>query len=891
MLLLVLLLSSGVIAFNIPSTSNFATRVSLNRHASRLGYMQQQHQLTNLRDFPVQLQAMTGAVEDISSEDEPPSRLRRRRLREMGRNCADRCRKVTSRARGVMTRVLRWQRKNRRSLMLSAALVVGLFFASADHIDHYTSASSSGAFEQNGNPIHRLAPSARTPVESTTFEASPRSIVTSSSSSALGLSRGGALKKAAKGLNTATEETHRTMREAVNDLWAFMEGPKSDTLLLLLATALITPICKRIGVSSILGFLASGMVLGPNGLGWISGIHTTETLAELGIVFFLFEMGIELSVERLLNMKKDVFGLGLSQFGVSAVMIAAVGALCGLPSNAQVVLGGGLALSSSAFVLQLLKDKNQLATRFGKASFGVLLFQDLAVVPLLVVTPILAGGGAGMAKAVGSAIIKASMALGSIALAGRYLLNPLFRLVAQSQSQEAFLGVTLLTVLSMSFMTEGLGLSNTLGAFLAGVLLSETKYRYQIEADISPFRGILLGLFFVTVGFEIDLHLIATNLPLVASIVTGIIATKALVATALALMFGLSLATSQQTGLILSQGGEFAFVAFGLARSLGIFDQATTKLLLTCVSLTMAVTPFLASVGSKMAKKLEEDSDFTHYLGEDSDAKEIKGSDDFVVVVGYGAVGKVVTDLLDRKLVKYVGLEIDPNKAIEARNKGLPVFYGDVGRKEVTEAFNVGKAKAVIVCIAEQQQATRAVIALRRLYPELKIFSRARNQDHASRLQQTLDVVAMVPVLPEDNMLLTLPFGGAVLKSLGYPAEEVNAILEGKRKEILGGRGLQDNEEELALMQLGVDVEAKNEMVQEEGSDQTLVEVLAAAAVGENQEKSPMVANVIEASCPGSTLGVDCDNDDDEDFVGEDLPPLVEVGGGNTTALVIEQED
>jgi monovalent cation:H+ antiporter-2, CPA2 family len=232
------------------------------------------------------------------------------------------------------------------------------------------------------------------------------------------------------------------------------------------------------------------------------------------------------------------------------------------------------------------------------------------------------------------------------------------------------------------------------------------------------------GFFFVTVGFEIDLRLIAAQTPLVASLVIGILAVKAAVASALSLAFGLSLPTSLQTGLILSQGGEFAFVAFGLARSLGILTAPTTKLLLTSVSLTMALTPFMATLGERVAKQLEEKSDFTHYLGQDRDASEIKESDDFAVVVGYGAVGKIVCSVLDSKFIKYVGLEVDPNKAIQARNKGLPVFYGDIGRQEVAEAFNVGKAKAVIVCIADKQQTNRAVIALRRWYPNLKIFAK-----------------------------------------------------------------------------------------------------------------------------------------------------------------------
>ncbi|GKY90872.1 hypothetical protein MPSEU_000060000 [Mayamaea pseudoterrestris] len=772
-----------------------------------------------------------------------------------------------------------WQRSKRRRMVATAALALALAFGVAAPSGHAPWVTASVS-----TPMQRIVPSSTT-----------ETLLASSSPSVTSLSRGGSSsaattrsnKKASShktlvesSLEEGARKTSRTFLDAIRDLNKYMHGPKSDTLILLLATALITPLCKNfLHTSPILGFLAAGMLLGPNGLGLITGVHTTETLAELGIVFFLFEMGIELSFERLMSMRKDVFGLGFGQFMATALAFAAVGKAVGQPGNALIVIGGGLALSSSAFVLQLLKDKNQLATRFGKASFGVLLFQDLAVVPLLVVTPILAGSGAGLAAALGSAILKAGMALGSIAFAGRVVLNPLFKVVAGAQSQEAFLGVILLTVLSMSFLTEGLGLSNTLGAFLAGVLLSETKYRYQVEADIAPFRGILLGLFFVTVGFEIDVGLILSNLPLVGSIVMGIIVIKSLVLTGLSLAFGLSMSTSQQTGLLLSQGGEFAFVAFGLARNFGILDPKMTKLMLTCVSLTMALTPLLSVAGSAISKRLEESSDFTHYLGQDRDANEIKESDDFVVVVGYGVVGKVVCDLLDQKFLKYVGLEVNPNKAIQARNKGLPVFYGDIGRQEVADAFNVGKAKCVVVCIADRAQCNRVVIALRRWYPELDIFARAADADHASRLQNTLNVAAMVPILPEDNILLTLPFGGAVMRTLGVNPEEVDAIIESKRKEVLSGRGLRENEEELALLQLGIAAEEDEDAVSATRSSSTVVDVkvddddddderaeiveAAAERSKKAQERSPFVAKVIQEACPDSI----CAEDDDLEIV------------------------
>jgi Kef-type K+ transport system membrane component KefB len=316
-------------------------------------------------------------------------------------------------------------------------------------------------------------------------------------------------------------------------------------------------------------------------------------------------MGIHLDFKTLMSMRKDVFGLGGSQFLITGAVVAMIARMCGLSFAAQIVLGGGLALSSSAFVLQLLKDKDQLETQFGKSSFGVLLLQDLAVVPLLVITPILAGGGEGLKSALSSAGVKAAIALGFIALVGKFLLTPFFKSVVKAQSQESFVGAILFTVLGMSFLTEGLGLSNTLGAFLAGILLSETEHRHEIEKEIAPFRGILVGLFFFSVGFEIDLQLIACKPSLVFSIVAGLVALKALIAGALSLAFGLSKGTASRVGLILSQGGEFAFVAFRLARSHGIFDAETTKLLLTCVSLTMGVTPLLEDLGSKLAIKMD----------------------------------------------------------------------------------------------------------------------------------------------------------------------------------------------------------------------------------------------------------------------------------------------
>jgi len=681
---------------------------------------------------------------------------------------------------------------------------------------------------------------------------------------------------------------------------------KRDTLLLLFATAMIAPLCKKLGMSPILGFLGVGCLMGPSGLKLLTNVKTTSKLAELGIVFFLFEMGLELSVERLMSMRRDVFGLGALQFGLTAAGVAALtrwalplpAALGGrLTANAAATVGGGLALSSSAFVLQLLKDREDMGTRYGRASFGILLFQDLAIVPLLVAIPLLAPGGGSVVAAVGMAGAKAALCLGAIALLGRFAVNPLFHTVAKSRSQEAFLSIILTTVLGMSALSEGLGLSDTLGAFLAGVLLGETNYRYQVEADVAPFRGILLGLFFMSVGFEIDLALLAQRPALVAAAVGGTLAVKAAVTTGLCLALGLSLANALQTGLLLSQGGEFAFVAFALAKGLGILTGPQTKLLMTTVALTMAATPALSQVSANMASAMENKQGFSHYLGQDKEAAQIKAQaansagKDFVIVCGYGRIGKMVCNLLDKKFIRYVCFDNNPKKTIEARNRGLPVFFGDVSRPEVLESFNVAKAKAVVVTLSDKKGANKVTYNLRTEFPDLPIFVRAVNQLHRDRLTSTLRVKSMVPVLPEDSMLVSLPFGAAVLRSLGISEDEVDGIIGQIRGEIVEEKGIDGMDDETLNEALGLQrdpgppspaqvaaevaaTEAAAAAVTD-GDVPSAAHVAAAAAGGEAKEveasapKHVVISDGSEYRSPSASK--EGEEDDEEDAVAESI--------------------
>ncbi|KAH8051517.1 solute:proton antiporter [Aureococcus anophagefferens] len=442
-------------------------------------------------------------------------------------------------------------------------------------------------------------------------------------------------------------------------------------------------------------------------------------------------MGLELSLERLSALKREILGIGVAQMAATTAALASLAGWClrtgaGAPLDlgAQLVVGASLALSSSAFALQLLRDKDDLATAHGRAALGVLLLQDLAVVPLLVVILLLASGGAGIgggavAGAVLGAAVKGLVSLAAVELIGKRAIDSLFYFAAQSRSQEAFLAVVLLTVLAMSATTEAVGLSATLGAFLAGVSLSETRYRYQVEADVAPFRGMLLGLFFVTVGFSIDPRLIVEKPLAVAAATGGLVATKAVVLASLGLAFRVPASAALRAGLLLGPGGEFGFVAFGLATKFLVLDAATAEFLRTTTALSMALTPVLASAGERLQEPVNN----------------------------WAA-----------KLARRTRRERDDEAAVLASKQG-----DDLDRQRRT-----------------------VVVALRRLYPDLEIIARAENRDHQRRLSKMLGVVAMVPALPEDSRFLTLPFGGAVLRALNYDQSDVDMLIEESRRSALG---------------------------------------------------------------------------------------------------------
>ena len=573
----------------------------------------------------------------------------------------------------------------------------------------------------------------------------------------------------------------RSMGEMAHQI----HGGERDTIVLLLATALVHPVMNLFGLSPVLGFLFAGMLLGPAGLQWVSDVETTTKLAELGVVFFLFEMGLELELERLKSVGRDAFTLGTAQFLLTTFLIGSLALKAGATGAVALVLGGGLALSSSAFVIQLLNEKGELASRFGRASFGILLLQDLAVVPLLVVTPLLGGTGAQLGAALRLAVIKSVSALSFIFVFGRYMLQYVYRLVASARDQTSFLAITLVTVLSMAGFTAALGLSDTLGAFLAGVLLAETKYRYQIEADIAPFRGLLLGLFFITTGFAIDLKVAIASWPLILGGTLSLLVVKTAITTLVCAVGGLKPTAALRSGLLLSQGGEFSFVIFALAQQHGLLLPTQVKLLLTTVVLTMFLTPFLNELGLKASAALERSSGKLILPSPDEAAEK----SNYVLIAGFGRVGQAVAEMLTAKLVRYKAFDMDPYKVAEARKLGLPVFFGDATRPEVLQILmkeSEANISSVVVTLDTERDCTKSVRALRRLYPnpdEMPIFVRAYGTQHRRKLMAV--GATALETGPQESALL---LGGAILSSMGVPQEEVVSLIDEARRSMYSTR-------------------------------------------------------------------------------------------------------
>jgi monovalent cation:H+ antiporter-2, CPA2 family len=577
-------------------------------------------------------------------------------------------------------------------------------------------------------------------------------------------------------------------------------GPYTDALILLGTAGVVVPLVRRSGLSPVLGYLGAGALLGPFGLGSLSAAHPALSwftisnadnvagFAELGIVFLLFLIGLELSFERISAMRRMVFGLGGTQVLVTGALLAGAAALAGEKPAEAVILGASLSFSSTAIVLELLSNQERLTTSVGRASFSVLLAQDLAVVPILLfVSIVTADHSRSIFATLASALLQAAMALAAIIAFGRLLLRPLFRLVATTHSDEMFVAAVLFVIVGAGVIADQAKLSMALGAFVAGLLLAETEYRKAIEATVAPFKGLLLGIFFFTVGMAIDFReWLREPLPLLGGVI-GLIAVKSLLLLPLCRLFRLPWPVTVETSLLLGPGGEFAFVGIGVAASVGLVESRLASLALAVTAVTMALTPLLSIAARRLAALLT-----TEKPVDDELAVQPRVGEKHAIVVGYGRVGKVVCALLKEHGIAYIAADSDAVMVTHDRRAGHDVFFGNAADPQFLTSCGLAKAAGVIITVHSRKVIDEVVEHVRTLRPDILIVSRARDADHARHLYR-LGATDAVPETIEASLQLS----EAALVGLGVMAGPVIASIHEKRDEIR--RALQQAAKEAGL--------------------------------------------------------------------------------------------
>lgn len=554
-----------------------------------------------------------------------------------------------------------------------------------------------------------------------------------------------------------------------------------EIVVFLVAAAIVVPVFQRLRLSPILGFLLAGVAIGPYGAGRFADdigllryaviwdVEGVKPLAEFGVVFLLFMVGLELSVDRLWAMRRLVFGLGTAQVVVTAAAIALITWALGADGAAALLIGASLALSSTAIVLQLLIERGQLASRMGRAAFSILLLQDLAVVPILLLAGLLSGQAQiGLGASLLQALLSAAAALLVITVIGRIIARPLFRLVAGHRQPEPFMAMALLAIIGTAAATAAVGLSMATGAFLAGLLLADTEFRHQIKVDVEPFKGLLLGLFFMSIGMGVDLAAVLDDLTWIATGVVGLLVVKALLIAVIALALGQKLSVALPLGILLAQGGEFAFVVIGTGRSAEVVAREIAQLAVVVTSLTMLLTPALAWAAEQLGRVLAE-RETDRALAPFDQFKDVEGH---VIIAGYGRVGQVIARMLDAQGWPHAGLDLDGHRVSELRKRGVPVFYGDGRRREVLEAMGAARAAAIVITLDDPTAAEVAVASARQAWPDVPIYVRARDREHAERLIR-LGATRVIPETSESSLQLA----GLVLNGLGVPADAVSRLV------------------------------------------------------------------------------------------------------------------
>ena len=543
-------------------------------------------------------------------------------------------------------------------------------------------------------------------------------------------------------------------------------GP--EVIVLLVGAVLAVPIFKRLGLGSVLGYLAAGVIVGPWGLSLIGEVEDILHFAELGVVMLLFIIGLELKPARLWALRRAIFGFGSGQLFITAGLIGAFVALLGTPWQMSVLIGLVLALSSTAFALQLLAERNELTQRHGRSAFATLLFQDIAVVPLLALVPLF--GGAAFDNFRWQDVAMAIGAVVAVVLVGSWLLKRLLRIVALSRVREVLTATALLTVLGSAYLLEAAGLSMALGAFLAGVLLADTEFRHQLEADIEPFKGLLLGLFFMAVGMSMNLGLIGAQPLYILGLVVTLVGIKFAVLFGLGKWQGLDTSSARRLGWVLSQGGEFAFVVFGVAVSTRVMPAETADLWIVVVSLSMLTTPVLIFVESKF---LSGKAVVTPYEVPPNDEPK-------VLIAGFGRFGQIIARVLSAKRIPFTALDASLEQVDFVKRYGNKIYYGDAGRLDLLEAAGAEQAELFVLAIDDAEDSLRTAELVTQQFPHLKVYARAHNRKHAYQLMDL-----GIEIIRRDTFHSALSMTEVVLIGLGYSEERaVRSVATFKEKDL-----------------------------------------------------------------------------------------------------------
>ncbi|SDD39935.1 monovalent cation:proton antiporter-2 (CPA2) family protein [Kordiimonas lacus] len=546
-------------------------------------------------------------------------------------------------------------------------------------------------------------------------------------------------------------------------------------ILSLMAVAVIAAtVFSRLGLSAILGYLVGGMLIGPWGLGLITNPAQIAHLGEFGVVFLLFLIGIELKPARLWVMRRQVFGLGSAQLLVTGVvlwMVAQYG--FGFDAAPSALIGFGLALSSTAFGIQLLASKNQLSSQWGRSGFSILLLQDLAVVPLLALVPILVKGEATIGASFGIALLETMAILAGVIMAGRLAINPLFRLVAAGRTPEVFTGFALLLVLGFGWLMESIGLSMAMGAFIAGLLLAESEFRHQVEVDVQPFRGLLLGLFFMSVGMGINIGTLLGHTGLLVSGLLGLLAIKATIIVLLVRAMKQPLSEAIKVGALLAQSGEFGFVLFTYAQIEGLLDGPLVEMLSAVIALSMAVTPLLFLLGERLARQVARDTGVPAPIKK----AETEGRK-HIVIAGFGRVGDTIARILTDLELPFTAVDLNPEHVKRAREAGHTAIYGDAARPEILRAVGANTAALLVITVDDPKAAERMIICAKRECPNLPIFVRTHNAT-AAKAMRKLGAVHAVP----ETLEASLSLGAEVARSLNADEADIQTVVTALRSD------------------------------------------------------------------------------------------------------------